>query len=96
MQNWGPQDTSVPKVSTKSRHLPLFKSRSISGYLIWLGGSIYWQSKRQTITAHSTTEAEVYATNECTKKLLYIRYILLDLNLLHDIVKSPIKIYNDN
>ena len=26
------------------------------------------------------------------KKLLYIRHILVDLNLLHEIVKSPIKI----
>ena len=94
--NWEPQDASVPKVSTRSRLIPLFKSRSIFRYLIWLGGTIYWQSKRQTITAHSTTEAGVYATNECTKKLLYIRHILLDLNLLHDIVKAPIKIYNDN
>ena len=40
-ENLGPQDASVPKVSTKSRHLLLFKLRSISGYLIWLGGPIY-------------------------------------------------------
>ena len=65
--NRGSQDASVPKSHTNPSSLPLFKTRSISGYLIWLGGPIYWQSKRHTITAHSTTEAEVYATNECTK-----------------------------
>ena len=75
MQTGVSQDASVPKVSTRSHPLPLIKSRSIYGYLIWLGGPIYWQSKRQTITVHGTTEAEVYATNECIKKTtLYKTY----------------------
>ena len=32
--NWGPQDASKPKPNTNI-HLDLFKSRSVSGFLIW-------------------------------------------------------------
>jgi hypothetical protein len=34
--NWGPQDQSKP-TDQNQEELDLFKSRSISGYLIWLG-----------------------------------------------------------
>ena len=39
--NWGPQDTSVPKSTDVPTYLDLFKSRSISGYLIWFGGPLF-------------------------------------------------------
>ena len=32
---WGPQNASVPKPSSPEILLDLFKSRSISGFLIW-------------------------------------------------------------
>ena len=67
--NWGPQYASVPKSTDDPTYLDLFKSRSISGYLIW------------RIIAHSTVEAEVYATNECTKRLTHLQNILRDLNI---------------
>lgn len=41
-------------------------------------------------------EAEIYATDECTKALLTLSLILTDLELLHIFMKAPTKVYNDN
>ena len=57
--NWGPQDQST-KSSSSNQQIDIFKSRSLSGYLIWFGGPVHWTSKRQSITARSTTEATLY------------------------------------
>jgi len=94
--NWGPQDQSVPKSNKPLPKLDLFKTRSISGYVLTLHGPIHWQSKRQTITARSSAEAEIYATDECVKQLLYIRNIIKYLGLEKDLLKNKTKIYNDN
>jgi hypothetical protein len=42
--NWGPQDQSKPNPA-QNEEIDLFKSRSISGYLIWLGVPLHWVSK---------------------------------------------------
>jgi hypothetical protein len=95
--NWGPQDASAPKPNDPPTELELFKSRSISGFIIWLGGPLHWVSKRQSITARSSTEAEIYAVDECTKCLQHISHILQDLHLLHVFTENqPIAIQNDN
>jgi len=95
--NWGPQDASVPKPTDPIQEVDLFKSRSISGFLIWLGGPLHWVSKRQSITARSSAEAEIYAIDECTKSLQHISNILSDLNLLTSFTQDhPIPIMNDN
>ena len=95
--NWGPQDQSQPKDPLSPQpSLPLFKSRSMSGYIQWLNGPLHWQSKRQTITARSTAEAEIYATDECCKSILHIRLILSDLELLTTFCPGATTIYNDN
>jgi hypothetical protein len=62
--NWGPQDQSVPKPNDPPVLLDLWKSRSISGFMIWLSGPLHWMSKRQSITARSSAEAEIYAIDE--------------------------------
>ena len=93
--NWGPQDASHPKPGVYEE-LDLFKSRSISGFVIWLGGPLHWVSKRQTITARSSTEAEIYATDECVKCLLHIINLLKDLKLYERFTDGPIKVHNDN
>ena len=91
--NWGSQDLSkIPENKT----IPLFKSRSISGHIIFLFGPLHWQSKRQTITARSSAEAEIYATDECVRELTYIRKILTDLSLTKEFLSKPIPIFNDN
>ncbi len=92
--NWGPQDQSKPKPTDKP--LDLFKTRSLSGFIIWNHGPVHWVSKRQTITARSTAEAEIYATDECTKFLLHLRHILEELQLDKSIMPGATTIYNDN
>ena len=93
--NWGPQDQSRPTSSTKHQCLPLFKTRSLSGYIIFLAnGPITWSSKRQKITARSSAEAEIYATDECTKCIQILQHLRKDLQLPHH--NTPIPIYNDN
>jgi hypothetical protein len=93
--NWGPQDASIPKKG-KVVELDLFKSRSISGFLIWFNGPLHWVSKRQTITARSSAEAEIYATDECTKALIQLFHLVDGLGLTESMMKPPITIYNDN
>lgn len=85
--NWGPQDASVPKKKPPSVSLDLFKSRSLSGFLIWHTGPIHWMSKRQSITARSSAEAEIYATDECCKTLQHLANIIDDMDLKTEIIK---------
>ena len=61
-----------------------------------MNGPIHWVSKRQTITARSTAEAEIYATDECTKFILHLRHILEELGLADELMPSPTTVYNDN
>jgi len=65
--NWGPQDATL---SNKSSEPPLFVSRSMSAFYVDLFGPLHWTLKRQTVTAGSSAEAEIYATSECVKFLL--------------------------
>lgn len=53
-------------------------------------------SKRQTTTARSSAEAEIYATDACVKDLLQIRLILQDLKLDKLFIPDKIPIFNDN
>ena len=94
--NWGPQDQSRPNPNKPSPDLDLFKSRSLSGFVIWFNGPVHWTSKRQKVTACSTAEAEIVATDEATKSLLYLRHLLTDLNLRENFMPSPSNVYNDN
>jgi len=67
--------------------------KSTSGYIILMGNSpISWSSKKQTIVATSTAEAEYISTSECIKKILWYK------NILNEIFKfsKPIKLYTDN
>ena len=92
--NWGPQDQSKPK-ENDNRQLELFKTRSLSEFLIFLGGPVHWVSKRQTITAWSSAEAEIYIVDECTKSLLHLSYIIDGYNLKSTFMPSPTTVYND-
>jgi hypothetical protein len=76
--------------------IDLFKSRSISGYLIWLSSPLHWVSKRQTITARSSAEAEIYTTDKCTKQLIHLSFLIEGFHLINNILKPPTAIYNDN
>ena len=95
--NWGGQDQSIPNPAHPVE-LPLFKSRSISGFIILHNGPIHWISRRQKITARSSAEAEIYATDECVKGLLRLQHLIKDCNVsqLYMPTNTPLKIYNDN
>jgi hypothetical protein len=91
--NWGPQDASM---SGFNQDLPLFVSRSMSAFYINLFGPLHWMSKRQKVTAASSAEAEIYATDECVKFLLDLVQILEFLDLKSLFMPDINTIYNDN
>ena len=91
--NWGPQDATQHK---QSMELPLFSSRFMSAFCIDLLGPLHWLSKRQSVTAGSSAEAEIYATDECVKFLLELFQIMEFLNGQHIFMPSRNIIYNDN
>ena len=68
----------------------------MSGYLIKLHGPLHWSAGRQKITARSTAQAKIYATDECTKTILQLHHIIQDLGLRTDLTELPTKIFNDN
>jgi hypothetical protein len=92
--NWGPQDAST--TSTKPLELPLFASRSMSAFYIDLFSPLHWLSKRQSVTAGSSAEAEIYTTNECVKFLLELSQILEFLGVKDVFMPGVNVIYNDN
>jgi len=68
-------------------------SKSTSGYIILMGNNpICWMSKKQSIVATSTAEAEYISTSICIKKILWIKNILYELFRY----SRPITIYSDN
>jgi len=92
--NWGPQDASRPTAST-SREISLDETKSICGHIIFYGAApVFWASHKEPRTSGSSCEAEIMATNMCTKSVLWFRHVLGDLNLLD--ISSPTMIYNDN
>ena len=70
--------------------------KSTSGYVfLFAGGVISSQSKRQSITALSTTEAEYYSLYKAIVEAAWLRYIFKELSWnLKDV--RCIKIYSDN
>ncbi|KAG9767303.1 hypothetical protein KCU88_g7475, partial [Aureobasidium melanogenum] len=56
--------------------------RSTAGYLFNIGsGAISWQSKRQSVVALSTCEAEFLGQTQATKEAIWLRRLLNELNL---------------
>jgi hypothetical protein len=91
--NWGPQDSTMSKTPME---LPLFTSRSMSAFYVDLFGPFHWVSKRQQVTACSSAEAEIYATNECIKFLLELVQILEFLEACRVFMPGTTTIFNDN
>jgi len=55
--------------------------KSIGGYAFMLGNAaISWSSKKQTLVAQSTKEAEYTAFNEASREALWLRQLLSDIN----------------
>jgi hypothetical protein len=67
--------------------------KSVTGYVFTsAGGSITWGSRKQGLTALSTTEAECLALTETAQEAVWLRTLLEELNLPQD----PTPIYEDN
>ena len=94
--NWGPQDQSIPNPQEPPPPVDLHVTRSISGHLILLNGPLDWSAKRQSITARSTAESEIYATDTCVKAIIHLSHIIQDLDLKNLLMSKTTKIYNDN
>jgi hypothetical protein len=91
--DWGPQDASL---STSTQDLPLFVSRSMSAFYVDLLGPLHWLSKCQKVTAASSAEAEIYATDECIKFLLELSQLLDFLEVCSLFMLPTNIIYNAN
>eukprot|EP00253_Pinus_taeda_P021376 PITA_21376 len=67
---------------------------STSGYAMSLGsGAVSWRSRKQSVPADSTTEAEYVAAAEATKEILWLRKILEDLQV-KQVQSTPLMIDN--
>jgi len=91
--NWGLQDASLTSYTVS---LPLFVSQSMSAFYMDLLGPLHWMSKCQKVTAASSAEAEIYATNECIKVLLELEQLLSFLDVKHIFMPDTTIVYNDN
>jgi hypothetical protein len=70
--------------------------RSTSGYVSFVaGGPASWQSKRQSVVAQSSTEAEYIAMSELAKDGSWIRYLLEGLKYKGRDLES-ITLFGDN
>ena len=94
--NWDPQDQSVPPKHKKLPPVDLHVTRSISGHIIIINGPVQWSAKRQSITARSTAESEIYATDTCVKDILHLANIIKDLGLTKEFLSKSIPVFNDN
>ena len=69
-------------------------AKSRTGYVLYLaGGPIAWLSKKQSGTALSTAEAELYAFGECIQTMDLICTLLTELSLP---AKRPVPLMIDN
>ena len=93
--NWGGQDQGHNRTSITE--LQQFKTWSMSGFIIFFHGPIRWSSRRQKVTARSSAEAEIYATDDCVKELLRIKHLCTDIDVLHIFMPGEsINLYNEN
>ena len=68
--------------------------KSTSGFVIMKNnGPISWKSKKQTVTAQSTAEAELIALNLASRETAWFRLLM---NELGKPTNGPVKIFEDN
>ena len=69
---------------------------SNSGYVFTLnGGAVSWKSKKQSVIADSTTEAEYVAAAEAGKEGFWMKKFITELGVVPTIT-SPVTLYCDN
>ncbi|XP_058180972.1 uncharacterized mitochondrial protein AtMg00810-like [Rhododendron vialii] len=68
--------------------------RSTSGYCTFIGGNLVtWRSKKQSVVARSSAEAEYRAMAHGVCELLWLQTVLRDLGITDN---GPMKLYCDN
>lgn len=71
-----------------------YTRRSRTGYLIMLGGApISWKTKKQSVVSRSSAEAEYRAMASTVSEILWIRWLLKDLQIY---ITSPTDLFCDN
>ena len=81
--------------SSSRRLVSSLETRSICGHVLMMGGApVFWKCHKESRTSRSSTEAEIKATDECTKSVQMFRNILGDLELIN--LSLATTIYNDN
>jgi hypothetical protein len=77
-----------------SSYAMAFDAKSVTGFVfLYNGGPISWASRRQTVTALSTSEAELIALSSAAKELVWLRKLLFGLGIS---VTEPTPIFEDN
>ncbi|KAL0313654.1 UNVERIFIED_CONTAM: Retrovirus-related Pol polyprotein from transposon RE1 [Sesamum calycinum] len=68
--------------------------KSTSGYCTYVGGNLVtWRSKKQTIVARSSAEAEYRAMTHTTSEILWLKILLKELGFMYD---DPVPMHCDN
>jgi hypothetical protein len=71
-----------------------YDRKSTTGYCTFVGGNLVsWKSKKQTVIARSSAEAEYRAMASTACELIWLKYLLSDLGINHD---QPISMFCDN
>ena len=60
------------------------------------GSPVTWNSRKQTVTAQSSTEAEYMAVSEAAKQAIWIRHFLYSIGKETVYNMAPTTIYEDN
>lgn len=73
----------------------LMDCKSVGGYVFMLnGGPIAWRSRKQTVVATSTAEAEYRAVSSCACEAIWFRHFFEEINRRFG--SSPVIIHIDN
>ena len=73
------------------------RNRSTTGFVFMINGSpVCWNSRKQTVTAQSSTEAEYMAVSEAAKQAVWIRHFLYSIGKEVVYKMAPTTIYEDN
>ena len=68
--------------------------RSTSGYCTFVGGNLVtWRSKKQTVVARSSAEAEYRAMAHTASEMLWVQFLLQDFGFS---VSTPMRMFCDN
>ena len=82
---------------TDSAYTNSVRSRSTTGFIFMINGSpVCWNSRKQTVTAQSSTEAEYMAMSEASKQAIWIRHFLYSISKETVYNGTPTTIFEDN